>query len=174
MRSVGSAGRLARMSTAHRRVLTLEFDCAGMPLVGIVRDERGTGWPFSGWLGLASTLELAMGLRSSQVDAESETRPAVRATKSPESEEHSVAERLAELGHIHLEGVGRARWGTLPPQLVNQTLARARGPAEQLNTQMKTLQDAQRSGRLPAQRGKANASCEHRDIKGEMDVGTDV
>jgi hypothetical protein len=43
MRSVGSPGRLARMSTAHRQVLTLEFDCVGMPLVGIVRDERGTG-----------------------------------------------------------------------------------------------------------------------------------
>jgi hypothetical protein len=70
MRSVGSAGRLARMSTVHRRVLTLEFDSVGTPLVGIVRDERGTGWPFSGWLGLASTLELAMGLRSSQVDAD--------------------------------------------------------------------------------------------------------
>jgi hypothetical protein len=70
MRRVGTARRLARMSTAHRRVLTLEFDCVGTPMVGTVRDERGTGWPFSGWLGLASTLELALGLRSSQIGAE--------------------------------------------------------------------------------------------------------
>jgi hypothetical protein len=72
MRSVRSTGRLARMSTAPRRVLTLELDPADMPLVGTVRDERGTSWPFSGWLGLASTLELALGMRSSELRTESQ------------------------------------------------------------------------------------------------------
>lgn len=42
--------------------MTLEVDTTSDPIRGIARDERGGERPFSGWVGLATALELALGL----------------------------------------------------------------------------------------------------------------
>jgi hypothetical protein len=70
--------------SSERRVLTLELDVAAEPLAGVIRDERGTSRPFKSWLGLASTLELALGRRSGEIDGHAHTDRG-HAPKSPES-----------------------------------------------------------------------------------------
>lgn len=46
----------------HTQTVTLEVDTTSDPIRGIARDERGGERPFSGWVGLATALELALGL----------------------------------------------------------------------------------------------------------------
>jgi hypothetical protein len=40
--------------------VTLALDPAAEPIAGVARDEQGTERPFTGWLGLAKALELAL------------------------------------------------------------------------------------------------------------------
>jgi hypothetical protein len=58
------------MSTTERCVLTLELDTTAEPLAGVILDQHGTSQPFSGWLGLASVIEIAIGQRSGEVIAQ--------------------------------------------------------------------------------------------------------
>ena len=53
-------GTLGCMPEAALRTLTLQIDPAANPIVGAVRDERGTNRTFSGWIGLAAALEHAI------------------------------------------------------------------------------------------------------------------
>lgn len=45
----------------HTRTVTLEVNSTGVPIRGIARDARGTERVFSGWGGLPTALEQALG-----------------------------------------------------------------------------------------------------------------
>lgn len=40
--------------------LTIDFDLRASPIAGIVRDGRGHGEPFAGWMALTRTIERAL------------------------------------------------------------------------------------------------------------------
>jgi hypothetical protein len=63
---------------SHTVTVTLEVDPTSDPIQGIARDEQGAERPFTGWIGLATALELALEVRGGAdraPDNQREARP---------------------------------------------------------------------------------------------------
>jgi hypothetical protein len=63
--------------------LCIEFDLDADPVSGILCDEQGGSEPFSGWMGLTGTIELALGAarRAASAPPEHESTSPPRETR---------------------------------------------------------------------------------------------